>query len=309
VINFRYHVVSLTAVFLALAIGLVVGTAALNGPLADSLNDRVNALTKQNQGYREQINQLETEANSQEQFATEAAPILLQDKLAGRRVVLVSMPQTKAYVDGVVTMLGHAGAKVTGQIEIEDKFTDPASNQTLLDVAHTSLPIGLTNAPLNSNGAETSAYLLASVLVDHNPEITADTMKTVIATYKEADFIVPTGDLSGPAEAVIFVAAPPYIDREATDKNNNVVTVVDQFDKAGPIVVTENRAAGAGNVVSAIRGDPTLSKSASTVDNVDTPQGQVAAVLALAEQLLSKKSGHYGLAGGATSLLPKLQQS
>ena len=36
-INFRYHVVSLTAVFLALAIGLVVGTAALNGPVADSL--------------------------------------------------------------------------------------------------------------------------------------------------------------------------------------------------------------------------------------------------------------------------------
>jgi len=34
VINFRYHVVSLTAVFLALAIGLVVGTAALNGPVA-----------------------------------------------------------------------------------------------------------------------------------------------------------------------------------------------------------------------------------------------------------------------------------
>ena len=36
-INFRYHVVSLTAVVLALAIGLVVGTAALNGPVVDTL--------------------------------------------------------------------------------------------------------------------------------------------------------------------------------------------------------------------------------------------------------------------------------
>ena len=42
-INFRYHVVSLTAVFLALALGLVVGTAALNGPLSDSLRDQVTA--------------------------------------------------------------------------------------------------------------------------------------------------------------------------------------------------------------------------------------------------------------------------
>ena len=41
-INFRYHVVSLTAVFLALAIGLVVGTAALNGPVADTLSDQVD---------------------------------------------------------------------------------------------------------------------------------------------------------------------------------------------------------------------------------------------------------------------------
>ena len=45
-INFRYHVVSLTAVFLALAIGLVVGTAALNGPAADALNDQVDALSQ-----------------------------------------------------------------------------------------------------------------------------------------------------------------------------------------------------------------------------------------------------------------------
>ena len=41
-INFRYHVVSLTAVFLALAIGLVVGTAALNGPVADIAQGRAS---------------------------------------------------------------------------------------------------------------------------------------------------------------------------------------------------------------------------------------------------------------------------
>jgi hypothetical protein len=51
VINFRYHVVSLTAVFLALAIGLVVGTAALNGPVADSLKNQISALK---QGQQQQ---------------------------------------------------------------------------------------------------------------------------------------------------------------------------------------------------------------------------------------------------------------
>ena len=70
-INFRYHVVSLTAVFLALAIGLVVGTAALNGPVADSLEDQVDALSKDNSNLRDQVNQYRDEVNREEDFATE----------------------------------------------------------------------------------------------------------------------------------------------------------------------------------------------------------------------------------------------
>lgn len=54
-INFRYHVVSLTAVFLALAIGLVVGTAALNGPVAENLKSQITALNKDNSNKRDQI--------------------------------------------------------------------------------------------------------------------------------------------------------------------------------------------------------------------------------------------------------------
>ena len=65
-INFRYHVVSLTAVFLALAIGLIVGTSALNGPLSDSLQHRVDSLTKSNDTLRQQTIQLEAEVSAQE---------------------------------------------------------------------------------------------------------------------------------------------------------------------------------------------------------------------------------------------------
>jgi hypothetical protein len=306
VINFRYHVVSLTAVFLALAIGLVVGTAALNGPAADALSDRVNALTKQNQQYREQVGQLESEAGRQEQFATEAAPIILANKLTGRRVVLISMQGTASYVDGVAQMLNMAGAKVTGRVEIEDKFTNPDNNEALLDLAHTTLPQGVSNVPLNSNGAETSSFLLASVLLEHTPSLSSDTIRTVISAFKEADFIVPSGDPSGPAEAAVIIAGAPYTDRTADSKNSAVLTTVAQFEAVGTTVVSANGAAGAGNVITAVRGDPTLSKSVSTVDNVATPQGRVAAVLALAEQMSTNKAGHYGLAGGATSILPKL---
>src|SRR5690606_24122698 len=121
VINFRYHVVSLTAVFLALAIGLVVGTAALNGPLVDDLNDRVNGLSNHNNQLREQVDKLEQEVNSQENFAVEVAPHVLAGQLTDRRVVVVCLPAANKYADSVAEALEMAGAKVTGRVDIQDK--------------------------------------------------------------------------------------------------------------------------------------------------------------------------------------------
>jgi hypothetical protein len=230
---------------------------------------------------------------------------MLASKLAGRRVLLLSMQQSGPSVAGVLRMLNLAGAKVTGQVEIEDKFTDPTRKENLLDVANSTLPTGVTNIPLNSNGVETSSYLLASVLVTHNPPIPDTAMRTVLTAYKEANFIIPTGDLSTPADAVVLVAAQPYTDRDADAKNAAVVTMAEQFSKAGPVVVAAGGAAGSGNVISAIRGDPALSKSIATVDNANTPDGQVAVPLALVELIGTSRPGHYGVGGGASAMLPK----
>lgn len=307
-INFRYHVVSLTAVFLALAIGLVVGTAALNGPAADALKSQVNSLTKTNQRYRDQITQLENGADKQDQFANESAPMLLHARLAGRRVVVVTMPQASDYADDVVGMLKLAGATVTGTIEIEDTFADPANNDKLLDLAST-VPAGLTGVPANSDGVETASFLLASVLLEHTPPLKAAAQSTVLSAFKDANLVAADGDVSGTAEAIVLLATQPYTDSDAVKKNANVKTMVGQFAAVGPEVVAASGAAGAGNAISAVRGDPTLSKSVSTVDNVATPPGQVAVALALDEQLTAHKAGQYGLADGASSMLPKLVPS
>jgi outer membrane murein-binding lipoprotein Lpp len=305
VINFRYHVVSLTAVFLALAIGLVMGTAALNGPAADELNNKVNALSAQNQVYRAQVNQLEADASKQEQFANQIAAVALDGKLLGRRVVLLSMPASNAYVASVEQMLALAGAKITGRVQLQDSFTDPTNSERLLDLANRTAPPGLANLPANSNGVETASYLLASVLVEHVPAIAADTVRTVLRAYTDSQFVKIDGDaVTGPAEAIILVAPQPYTDRQGDGKNASMLTMADQFDKVGPLAIAANGAAGTGNLVAAVRADPTLSKTISTVDNLATPQGQIATVLALYEQLVEHKAGHYGLDSGASALVP-----
>jgi hypothetical protein len=63
---------------------------------------------------------------------------------------------------------------------------------------------------------------------------------------------------------------------------------------------------GRGAGVSAVRDDGTLSKQVATVDDLDLTEGQVAAVLALAD--LGRRVGHYGYGDGATSVVPAVTQ-
>ncbi len=305
-INFRYHVVSLTAVFLALAIGLVVGTAALNGPLSDNLKSQVSALSGQNTQFRSQVSQLVAESNKNEQFANESAPLLLAGRLASRSVVVVSMDDSDTYVDSLNQTIAMSGAKITGKVVVENKFFDPKYNEQLLDLAHLVMPPSLTQAPLNSNAAETAAYVLGAVLVNQTPAVPVDSMRTVLTALGQGGFITVPKDFAGPASGMIFVAAQPYTDSTGSAKNAAVLTATDQFDKIGALVVAANGVAGSGNIISEVRGDPTLSKTISTVDNVATPAGRIATTLALVEQLELNQAGHYGTSGGASSMLPKL---
>jgi hypothetical protein len=308
VINFRYHVVSLTAVFLALAIGLVVGTAALNGPVADSLKENVTALRKNNEQMRQTVTSLEKELKLEEDFAAQSAQIMLPNKLTGHRLLVVTLPSGRDHVDGVVQMLRLAGATVTGRIDVQDKFVDPDSNSQLLDLAVRAAPSAAVTSglPGNSDGVETSTALLANGLLDraHGPAMTDAERQALLTAYSNAGYLTLANKVTGPAEGVVVVSGQAYVDRNAAKKDASVITMAVQFDKAGFMVVAGN-GSGAGNVVAGVRGDATLSQTISTVDNANTTQGQLVTALATAEQVRTKKAGQYGLGAGAVSLLPK----
>jgi hypothetical protein len=148
------------------------------------------------------------------------------------------------------------------------------------------------------------------VLLSHQPAVPANTQTQILSAFTEAHYVNLDGNVTGTADAVVVLAGLAYTDQEATSENQRMVTMVDQFDKAGPIVLGAASTAGTGNVIAAVRSDATLSKTTSTVDNDNTPQGLIAVTLALNEQVVYGKTGHYGLASSATGgLLPKLPQS
>jgi hypothetical protein len=306
VINFRYHVVSLTAVFLALAIGLVVGTAALNGPVVDTLKDRVDALSKDNSNYREQANQYREELNRTQDFATEVSPALLNGKLAGRKILVVVLPSGQDYAEGVASMLKVAGATITGTVTVQDKFLDPANAFELLGLADkASQPtVPAEGLPLNSDGVETSSALLAVALLQKAQAVSPADLTAVLTAYTESGYLNVSDEIVPGAEATVVVSGLPPVDRDAAKKNQNAVTLTAQFAMDRALVVGGN-GIGDGNLVAEVRSDPTLVKNISTVDNVSTEQGQLATAMTVVERVVAGKVGQYGLSAGASSQVPK----
>ncbi|WP_433365231.1 copper transporter [Actinoplanes sp. CA-142083] len=304
-INFRYHVVSLTAVFLALAIGLVVGTAALNGPVADSLKNQISALNKDNSNKRDQINQYREELNRSQDFATEIAPSYLNNELAGRKILVVVLPNTSEFADGVIAMLKVAGATVTAKVTVQDKFFDPANTYELLDLAgQSSQPtIQMEGLPLNSDGVETASAQLALGLLQRAGTVQAspDDVAALLTAYTKQGYIAVDDKAAGGAEGAVFISGEPPTDKDAAKKNQSALMMVSQF-ATKPLVVA-GVGVGDGNVISAVRGDPTLVKEISTVDNASTVQGQVATAMVTSERMVQNKVGQYGL--GGSSLVPK----
>jgi len=138
VIDFRYHLVSIIAVFLALAVGLVVGATAL-APKTEVILSRLQTeLSKQNGNLSKDRQALSNQVSADQIFAQAAGPRLLPGLLTGEKAVLVVAPGAdNAVTTGVTTVLHQAGAAVTGVINLSSAFvgTGGQNEATLTQLA------------------------------------------------------------------------------------------------------------------------------------------------------------------------------
>lgn len=307
-INFRYHVVSITSIFLALAIGLVLGTAALNGPLADNLKSQVSSLAKSNGQLRDQVGELQTRADSQDDFVRQAAPMLLSRRLSGSSVVVTSTPSADSDDrDGVVEMLRQAGATVVGTVRLTDQYTDPRRDDVLQDLATKLVPASVTGLPNNGVGVETASALLATVLVDGTAQVSPANRSSILTGYSSLGVLTVESAISGPADAMVVVAGQAATDDDADARNAALLTTLRAFDRVvRHLVVAAPAAGGAGSPVAEIRDAGAMAKTVCTVDGVSLAEGQAVVALALADAIRGRV-GHYGTGDGATARLPDLR--
>jgi hypothetical protein len=309
-ISFRYHLVSIVAVFLALALGVLVGTTVVNQGVVDDLNRRVDSALSRSQQLRDQVASLQTDVRSWDAFGRTVEPVLISDQLPGHRVVMVTLEGVDlAAVDGVRQALVDSGATVESVLFVTPKMalTDPDSQARLASI----LGVSITDT---AQLAQTAAQRLAGRLASGLPPSASASEQLIppdlLAELVGADFLAvrgvngSLGDIGAPDQAVVVLAGG------SQDAVVEPGAFLEPFTAALAVSSHPVVAAESVNTVSPfvplVRDDAAVNGRVVTVDNADTMVGRVALVLGLRDLLATpSRTGHYGVKPGANSLIPK----
>src|ERR1700681_4933928 len=105
--DYRYHALSLAAVLLALAVGVVVGVAIGDSNLVSSAKSGiVHDLSSEVSAAQRQTGKLRIQLGGEEAFANDLYPIAVHGLLTGRSIGLVFLGGASDRVDGLARNAG-----------------------------------------------------------------------------------------------------------------------------------------------------------------------------------------------------------
>lgn len=305
-INFRYHIVSLMAVFLALAVGIAVGVS-----LSPSVDEGILAQAAQD---RRQVTELRAELSRRHAldayrntYDQRLGEVVAGGELVDRRVALVSMPDAPgAVTQALTTAVEQAGGQVVSDVKVSDKVYDPARAEQVRDtLAELRQPLGLDDS---MTSATQFGLALARSVAGRSPGQRDAYAKRVGATLAADGLANVREDVADTAQLVIVVTArqsdPVLTTAQLAAHVQTELALKDQ-DQAAVVVAGPNSEGLDGTDVLAVRTAGRAAEALSTVDVVDLPSGVTTTLLAGKEQLVGRQ-GHYGALARADAPLPTL---
>jgi hypothetical protein len=325
VIDFRYHLVSLISVFLALAVGIVLGAGPLKEAIGDTLTGEVEDLRTASADLRTELAEAESDVKAGEEAFSAAAPYLLAETLDGRRVAVIEIGGTDGPVlQGVTERIAEAGATVSATVHVTTEWTVEsrlsyrrALSESLLEYLD---PVPSADAGTGTELSEALVQALTNASAD-DPDTVSESAGVILELLAEGGLIQIDGEISGPAEAVVLVVGPdadvaePSVtgaevvepgpaevaELEASEDAVVELAVVAQRRSGGAVVATH--ALADGGVLRRLHEDARAAESISTVAYAQTVVGQVSVPLALSERI-GGAVGHYGPYAEATAPVP-----
>lgn len=277
--DFRYHIASLTAVFLALVIGILVGVGLSGRGFVDNaertnLNNQIADLRAGRAAADELLDAAERRARAMQDFAAASYPLLVAGRLDGAVTAVVYAGEVEPTVDFAVRQAVHdAGGRVVRSraiglpLRMEDLDRAIAEEPTLARYA-------------GGDGMERLGRDLARELVDGGATPAWDAVTSTLVVER-------AGPGAPPVDAVVVVRSQPPQRGPSKDFLTGLYT---GLARSGvPAVGVE----ATGNEPSTV---PVFQRAGlSTVDGVESPAGRLALVLLLA----GGRPGSYGVASTA----------
>ncbi len=300
-ISFRYHLITIVAIFLSISLGIVMGTTFVQDPLLDQLRDRTNRLDKDNQELQDLLEVQGRQLAATEAFAQAVFPRLATSRLEQVPVVILTQARTADDdLEATRAALEQAGAVLQAELVVQPRI------QAKSEGARVELAGVLGMSP------DTGARVLT--------EAATDRLGRRLATGP--DGATPQTDVLAALLSDGFVTSPREPDVQRVGGVGTVVVVVaggrgapamEIEDVLLPIMrsyVRDGIGAAAQATdseypfVQLVRSDDVLSDAVTTVDDVDLVAGQLALVLAVEDLIEGDGVGHYGTEGAA---LPPLE--
>jgi len=278
----RYHATSLIAVFLALAIGILIGAEFGGDTLTSTRRNLEHSLTGNLQDARDRADQLAGELGRSNEFAERVYPVLVRDRLEGRRIAILALGELPGGVSGAIEeALSPTGARLVG--------------------------VGVVREPVDVRGLAGDLAKTRFADLHRNP----DSLTAFGAGAGRQ--LVRGGTLLERVRSHLFSRASGNFG--ALD---GVIVVRDQPDEMGPVQraasgrleaalmagIAGTRTPAVGVESSSVEGSSVSffqDSDLSSVDDIDVPAGQLATVFALLGA-----EGSFGIKGSADRLLPEL---
>jgi Copper transport outer membrane protein, MctB len=234
VIDFRYHVVSIVAIFLALTVGLVIGASILSGSLANSLRNDLSKANNQILGQQTQIKSLDNQIDQQNKYIDDTASQLVSGRLSGQCVALVQLDggDAGAYSAMRTLLQKQSGATVCSDTTINSALTEASAQDQLTTLLREHTPAGQS---LAGTVPQRAVELLAAALTTYQSAQPSDSPSPTGGATPSGTPATGVGTVSGTPHTGATTGAPTSPSTPATMTSGEALKTLQDFQSAGMI--------------------------------------------------------------------------
>lgn len=315
-IDFRYHLVSLVSVFLALALGIVLGAGPLQNSIGNFLQDQVTELRVSRDQTRAELNQVTRDRDAADAALEIAGKQLIPGVLEGRRVGLILVPGVAPEdVDAVRARIEQAGGAIASQIQLHEGFAS-SDNASYRNALASQMAEHIDGVDADSDPITVLATALSVIArspsTDANVQsltgyFAANDKEHILATINQSSeqgvdavlMIVPSGVVEASVSETASAEEKEKIQNQKDEQkavNGVWSTFYATLAKGGPTVALGQ--ASEGSILLDLRS----TNAGSTVDSPGTVAGSFNTVFALASAI-SGKNVALGSGEGASAPL------